>query len=253
MKQLFLLKKHNFIMQLVAACAVVLAVLAVSFAQITSVKADGEAPKGDCSEKNLGCITTKASTASLALKNLTTPEVSVAQVAPKPTANGNGRIVTYSVETRGTITANIDEFKTQANQTLNDTARGWSRMNIGFKEVDTGGEFTLFLVEAGQMTSFSPTICDNIYSCQFGRYVLINQDRWLYATESWNKAGGNLRDYRHMVINHETGHWLGHGHLNCGGPGQAAPVMQQQSMDLQGCTFNPWPLDKELWSSKLGI
>jgi hypothetical protein len=49
-----------------------------------------------------------------------------------------------------------------------------------------------------------------------------------------------------MEINHETGHWLGLGHSNCAGPGQAAPVMQQQSIDMQGCRINSWPLPWEL-------
>jgi hypothetical protein len=102
------------------------------------------------------------------------------------------------------------------------------------------------------MTSFSSG-CGTEYSCRAGRYVIINQDRWLGATPSWNNAGGSLRDYRHMVINHETGHWLGHDHANCAGAGQPAQVMQQQSIDLQGCSFNPWPTASELWSSQLGI
>ena len=73
------------------------------------------------------------------------------------------------------------------------------------------------------------------------------------ATPSWNAAGGSLRDYRHMVVNHETGHWLGHGHASCTGAGQPAQVMQQQSMSLQGCSFNAWPTTSELWSTQLGI
>jgi len=105
---------------------------------------------------------------------------------------------------------------------------------------------------ASELPNFSEG-CSSEYSCNVGRYVIINQDRWLGATSSWNNAGGTLRDYRHMVVNHETGHWLGHGHANCGGSGQPAPLMQQQSIDLQGCKFNPWPLDSELTSSRLGI
>lgn len=160
--------------------------------------------------------------------------------------------VTYDVTTKGSITASLAEFKQQANQTLND-ARGWARMGVIFKEVASGGQFTLVLSEASQVPSFSPGGCDAQYSCRAGRYVIINQDRWLGATSSWNSAGGTLRDYRHMVINHETGHWLGHGHQACGGAGQAAPVMQQQSISLQGCSFNAWPLTSELWSTQLGI
>ena len=159
--------------------------------------------------------------------------------------------VTYDVSTRGGVTASLSEFKLQANQTLND-ARGWARMNVRFVEVASGGSFSLVLATADQLPTFSAG-CSPDYSCRAGRYVIINQDRWMGATSSWNGAGGSLRDYRHMVINHETGHWLGHGHSSCGGAGQPAAVMQQQSIDLQGCSFNPWPLACELSSTQLGI
>lgn len=163
----------------------------------------------------------------------------------------SGRVVTYDVMTKGAITSSIAEFRAQANATLND-GRGWSRLGVTFQEVASGGAFTLVLSEASQMTSFSSG-CGTDYSCRVGRYVIINQDRWQGATPSWNNAGGSLRDYRHMVVNHETGHWLGHGHSSCTGPGQPAQVMQQQSIDLQGCAFNPWPTTGELWSTQLGI
>lgn len=159
--------------------------------------------------------------------------------------------VTYDVSTRGDIVANMAEFRSQANATLNDP-RGWARMGVSFVEVESGGMLTLVLAEAIQMPSFSSG-CSTEYSCRAGRFVVINQDRWLGATSPWNQAGGTLRDYRHMVINHETGHWLGHDHETCGGPGQPAPVMQQQSISLQGCSFNPWPTEGELWSTQLGI
>jgi hypothetical protein len=159
--------------------------------------------------------------------------------------------VTYSVSGKGVIGANMTEFREMANATLND-ARGWSRMGVSFREVPSGGMFTLILSEATLVPSFS-TGCSAEYSCRVGKNIIINQDRWMGASASWNSTGGTLRDYRHMVINHETGHWLGHGHEVCGGAGKPAPVMLQQSIDLQGCRFNPWPLASELWSSQLGI
>ncbi len=159
--------------------------------------------------------------------------------------------VSYDVTTKGAVYASLSEFKLQANQTLNDS-RGWARMNVRFVEVASGGMFTLVLSEASQLPTFSSG-CSVDYSCRAGRYVIINQDRWMGATPSWNGAGGSLRDYRHMVVNHETGHWLGHNHSSCGGTGQLAAVMQQQSIDLQGCTFNAWPIASELWSTQLGI
>ncbi|HSE61183.1 MAG TPA: DUF3152 domain-containing protein [Candidatus Saccharimonadales bacterium] len=161
------------------------------------------------------------------------------------------RTVTYHIETRGTITADLAQFKTQTAETYTDS-RGWSRLGVAFKEVESGGDFTLVLSAANSLPDFGYP-CDSSYSCQTGRYVIINQDRWLGATEPWNQAGGDLRNYRHMVVNHETGHWLGHGHTTCSGAGQAATVMMQQSINLGGCKFNPWPLDSEIWSTRLGI
>lgn len=161
-------------------------------------------------------------------------------------ANYSKRTIPYNVTTKGAITADFVEFKTLANQTLNDS-RGWARMGITFQQVSSGGSFTLVLSSADEMISFSDW-CSAEWSCQVDPYVIINQDRWLYGTTAWNNAGGSLRDYQHMVINHETGHWLRHPHEYCGGTGQLAPIMQQQSIDLQGCKFNPWPLNSELWS-----
>lgn len=188
------------------------------------------------------CIAPQFAIASEQLKTLTMP----------PYERSIVRAVTYSIETRGAIRTSLDEFKQLTGETLNDT-RGWSRLGVSFKEVPSGGDFTLVLSEASQVPSFSPSGCDSTYSCNVGRYVIINQDRWLSATESWNNGGGSLRDYRHMVVNHELGHWLGHGHQSCSGAGQPAAVMQQQSINLQGCTFNPWPLSSELYAPTLGL
>ena len=47
------------------------------------------------------------------------------------------------------------------------------------------------------------------------------------------------------MINHEVGHFLGHGHATCPADGSPASVMLQQSIDLQGCTPNAWPAGEE--------
>lgn len=186
------------------------------------------------------------------LPTLTDPAwLTALKVTEQNAAKPISRTVTYSVTTKGVVTASLAEFKQQANATLND-GRGWARLGVAFQEVADGGSFTLVLSEASQLPSFSSG-CSADYSCRAGRYVVINQDRWMGATPSWNNGGGSLREYRHMVVNHETGHWLGHDHEFCGGAGQSAPVMQQQSIDLQGCSFNPWPLASEMWSTQLGI
>ena len=155
------------------------------------------------------------------------------------------RTVTYRIETRGRITTSVREFARLATQTYADP-RGWRNAGVAFKRVSGASDFSLVLAEAGWLPSFS-SVCSVQWSCRAGRYVVINQTRWKYASPSWNAASKSLRDYRHMVVNHETGHWLGHGHLGCSGPGKLAPVMMQQSKGLDGCRHNPWPLGSELW------
>jgi hypothetical protein len=153
------------------------------------------------------------------------------------------RRVTYRVTPRGRIATSDAVFRRQAQETYDD-ARGWRAGGTQFRRVPRGGDFTLVLAAAGTLPSFSAT-CSTMWSCRVGRFVVINQERWKHASPAWNAAGQALRDYRHMVVNHETGHWLGRGHVGCPGPGRPAPVMMQQSKGLAGCRFNPWPLSGE--------
>ena len=154
------------------------------------------------------------------------------------------RVVRYHVETRGRVTASMKEFRRQAQQTFDDP-RGWRNGGVEFRRVARGGAFTLVLAEASWLPRMSGS-CSATWSCRVGRYVIINQARWLGASPAWNAAHRSVRDYRHLVVNHETGHWLGHGHAGCPGNGQLAPVMMQQSKGTGGCRFNPWPRRGEL-------
>jgi len=151
--------------------------------------------------------------------------------------------VTYSVTTRGPVHANLAVFKRLAQQTYDDP-RGWRGAGVAFRRVRSGGAFRLVLSEASSVPTFGYP-CDSTWSCRVGNFVIINQNRWLGASPMWNSIGRSLRDYRHMVVNHETGHWLGHRHRYCSGPGRLAPVMMQQSKGLHGCRANPWPLRGE--------
>ncbi len=154
------------------------------------------------------------------------------------------RTVRYHVETRGHLTTGLEQFRTQAQQTFDDP-RGWRSAGIRFVPVRRGGAFTLVLSAAAYLPRFSSG-CSAMWSCRVGRYVIINQERWKHASPAWNAAGLALRDYRHMVVNHETGHWLGRGHVGCTAGRGPAPVMMQQSKGTGGCSFNPWPLPGEL-------
>jgi hypothetical protein len=153
----------------------------------------------------------------------------------------NYRLHTYIVRSRGTITASMTTFAASVAATYADP-RGWLRGHMRFKRVSSGGQFTVLLAEARYLPTYN-SICSVQYSCRVGRNVIINQDRWRWGSRYFP---GPLAQYRQMVVNHETGHWLGNRHAYCGGKGQLAPVMQQQSKGMQGCQPNAWPLAREL-------
>lgn len=153
----------------------------------------------------------------------------------------------YCVQTNSVSDAMLQHFSQKIASTLAD-ARGWGlNGQIKFVHVQNGCNFTLVLAAASTLPSYS-SVCTVYYSCRVGSNVIINADRWNGASDSWNQAGGSLDNYQSMVINHEVGHWLGFydNQWVCQGPGQPAPLMQQQSINLRGCAFNPWPTPVEL-------
>lgn len=172
------------------------------------------------------------------------PIAPVPDYIPAPTPALPSRAYTYCVATRGVDTSVLPELRAKLASVYSDS-RGWSLGGVNtFTEVTSGCGMIVWLTAADQMPSFG-SICDSTWSCTVYPNVILNFDRWRFASPAWNGGGGSLDDYRTMVINHETGHWLGFGHRFCQGAGQQAPVMQQQSINLQGCAANPWPLPYE--------
>lgn len=151
------------------------------------------------------------------------------------------RLHTYSVTTRGVVHADMGVFRSVVAATYADP-HGWLRAHHRFREVQRGGDFTVILSQARFLPAFS-WVCSPTYSCQIGRFVIINQDRWQRGSRHFP---ADLLSYRRMLVNHETGHWLGLGHAYCARPGAPAPVMQQQSKGMHGCRANPWPRPGEI-------
>lgn len=147
----------------------------------------------------------------------------------------------FSVTTRGEVAADVDRVAAVARATLNDP-RGWSLGgSIAFDQVPTGGHFQVVLASPSVIEA-AASICSARYSCRVGDEVLVNDVRWRWGTPSWTRS---LEEYQRYVIIHEVGHWLGLGHADCPQPGSIAPVMHQQSISLDGCVANVWPLDHE--------
>ncbi|MBR3220322.1 DUF3152 domain-containing protein [Candidatus Saccharibacteria bacterium] len=170
--------------------------------------------------------------------------------AATPTSSTSGGVVTltYSTTIWGTVTADFADFRAKVAQTLADS-RGWVRANVRFQEVDSGADFQIILSDPDHLEALPG--CSGELSCTtWSNQVIINDLRWLGGTPSSNAHGVSQRDYQHMVVNHEVGHWLGHyNHIESCPNGGPAPIMLQQSTGLRGCdSFNSWPLDSELWT-----
>jgi hypothetical protein len=155
--------------------------------------------------------------------------------------DGPVRRFRVAVET-GTAPA-ADEFAAQAEQILAEP-RGWTAGGtLRFQRVPQGAatDFTLYLATPGtseQMCAKGGLHTNGYVSCRLPGQVVINLARWLTAVPGY---GAPLAGYRQFALNHEVGRELGYGNESCPGPGQPAPVMQQQTLGLAGCLANPWP------------
>lgn len=147
--------------------------------------------------------------------------------------------MTYTLEVERGLPFDPDETASIVEGILDD-ARSWRGVN--------GQRFSLVARDADmRILIATPDTTDELcypldtngqVSCRQGGSVILNADRWGFGVPHFD---GNLVKYRRYVVNHEVGHMLGHGHEYCGGEGQPAPVMMQQTYGLDGCTPNPWP------------
>lgn len=170
------------------------------------------------------------------------------------TANATGHIINgvkviyYKTLVWGSVEASFSDFKSKVAETLNDS-RGWVRAGLKFVEVNSGQDVNIILSDPASLGATAG--CSSELSCTtWANEVIINDIRWREGTEASRAGGMSTRDYQHMVINHEMGHWLGHyaHEEGCSSSGPA-PIMLQQSTGLRGCdSFNAWPLDYELWT-----
>ena len=137
-----------------------------------------------------------------------------------------------------------DRVAAEVDRVLADP-RSWIRgEQVRFERVgpEDGAAFTIYLatpVTSERMCREDWLETEQFTNCRLGSgKVIINLARWLTAVPDY---GAPIDVYRAYAINHEVGHQLGNGHEVCPGPGQPAPVMQQQTYGLQGCVANGWP------------
>jgi hypothetical protein len=159
-------------------------------------------------------------------------------------AGTGGPLLRYRVGVQDGLGVPLDEFVAEVESILSDPRSWTGGGDLRLQRVSgaDGYDFTIYLASPER----SEAMCredglqtQGYTSCRLhdGR-VVINSDRWLTAIPDY---GAPLAEYRAYAINHEVGHQLGHGHVLCPGPGAPAPVMQQQTYGLKGCTAYGWP------------
>jgi hypothetical protein len=164
--------------------------------------------------------------------------------APARTRPDSGAVVIELTIDRRTSDPATAGFAAVVRETLTDP-QGWQAAGFSFR-FRAEAPYRIVLAEAADVDRLCrPYDVYGRFSCQNGPVVALNADRWRSA---WPKWTGGLADYRRMLVNHEVGHLLGQHHpaVHCPRPGQPAPVMTQQSTELEGCLPNPWPLPWEI-------
>lgn len=153
-------------------------------------------------------------------------------------------VITYSVETDQSLAAEMPALLATVEAALGNTEKGWTAYAPrALQRVGSTEAASIRIVLA------PPALVDEtclrvgldtagLYSCWDGAHTMLNSDRWFHATPEFT----DLPVYRTYLINHEFGHGLGYDHEYCAGDGMVAPVMQQQSISLQGCQPNGWPI-----------
>ncbi|GGV01683.1 DUF3152 domain-containing protein [Streptomyces spectabilis] len=168
-------------------------------------------------------------------------------------APGKGQKFRYRVDVEKGMGLDGALFAQAVQKTLNDE-RSWAHGGArAFERISSGKpDFVITLAspvttakwcaKSGLETLKQNVSCDSAST----ERIMINAYRWAQGAKTY---GDRIHPYRQMLINHEVGHRLGHGHVDCQRDGELAPVMQQQTkfLDHDGihCKPNPWVFPKE--------
>lgn len=165
---------------------------------------------------------------------------------PQTTSVGSGRTVTYALQIENGLGVDTAQVARTVGADLLD-ARGWQGVDhvrfvqLSAADLAKGAKPTAFITLASPKTVdklCAPLDTEGEWSCGRNGRAVLNYERWALGVPYFN---GDLTTYRAYMVNHEVGHLLGHQHQHCAQAGDYAPVMQQQSMGLQGCKAWPWP------------
>jgi hypothetical protein len=159
---------------------------------------------------------------------------------------GKGNTLRYRVEVETGLALSTADVARQVDAVLADP-RGWTADGASaFQRISSGAaDFVVKVATPGTVDKICATQgldTGGEYNCSVSENVMVNLKRWELATQYY---ADDVRAYRALIINHEVGHFLHHGHVTCPGPGKPAPAMMQQIKGLKGCVPNVWPYDAE--------
>ncbi|MFF0668427.1 DUF3152 domain-containing protein [Streptomyces tendae] len=125
--------------------------------------------------------------------------------------------------------------------------RGWTRDGTNsFRLVSSGSyDFVVKIATPGtvdEICGAAGLLTRGEVNCSVGTDVVVNLKRWVLGSPEFD---GPIHEYRALIVNHEVGHRIGHGHETCPGAGRPAPAMMQQIKGLKGCVANAWPYDED--------
>ncbi len=157
-------------------------------------------------------------------------------------AVGHGNIRLYKVEVEDGIGVDPQTAAAQIQHILADPRSWTADGKDGFQLVSSGSyDFTVRIASPATVDRICGSAGLNTggeVNCDVGKQVMVNLKRWQSGSPQFS---GSIDDYRALIVNHEVGHRIGHGHEGCPGPGRLAPAMMQQIYGLHGCLPNAWP------------
>lgn len=154
-------------------------------------------------------------------------------------APGPGEVRTIRIEVEAGLDVDLGLFAHTVMSTLNDP-RGWGADgSISFARTDGDADLRVVLASPALVDQMcAPLETVGKVSCGIKGHAVLNYLRWVDGSQAW---AGDKVGYRQYLVNHEVGHVLGHRHEYCGGAGELAPLMQQQTGSMAPCQPNPWP------------
>lgn len=150
-----------------------------------------------------------------------------------------GPVRSVRVEVEPGLAVDGQAFAAFVLATLNDP-RSWGvNGRMTFARTDGAAEIRVVLASSATVDKLcAPVDTKGVLSCGHDGMAALNFTRWAEGATAY---GADRTGYRQYLVNDEVGLLLGHPHVECPGPGQRAPVMQQQTVAVEPCTPNPWP------------